>query len=621
METHPSHPSVVDGALTASTITPYDSADTDVAIPPSAIDEQQAFQGHPILLPELLDLIFHHLSTASLKRVSQCSRLLYTISKGVLQQRKSTLLHCVLVMNDRWTSNDRKGGWNFTGGLHEAIDEALNGCAKSANVQGRAVRRAFEEAKHEVASHSGNPIPPNNSSVYRLIPVILHNADNILIESSSLLHKFTPLETNCHGHIFTSPFINDTSLLAIAFLNVSKYTESHQSLRATIRYIHTPLPPGSPQPTWHGNRREELYWGGLRDGFFGDDFVALFGVESVLPVRNSNGRHVVVVRTTYAEVAAGAAAVAAAAEGVGGAVEGGVAATMGAAAAGDMGLDEMDWAEPVANELPPLQPPQQQQQPQTRSEPRLQGLRFDALYIHSSWLSKYPRAEFNGNSLKGPIYAQRKWNNLYRSCMKRGLNIGGHGVGSKPTYFLRKHLFFEDKEGYFLIQALRLIAFTWVDKLNYFLDHDFKNKIKQNEIISKMSFEIPVREALMYKIRSQACNKLFEIPLGLEYLRVTGFDGDSSQIDQVFDHVSSLDQSDIRSRVYSERFISVFDAETLGAIIMGNEDCSMIGYSGSGETVRSNFRSQIWPGQGSHTRAALGGKPMAKRPISTVVYQ
>ncbi|ORY52553.1 hypothetical protein BCR33DRAFT_711834 [Rhizoclosmatium globosum] len=74
--------------------------------------------------------------------------------------------------------------------------------------------------------------------------------------------------------------------------------------------------------------------------------------------------------------------------------------------------------------------------------------------------------------------------------------------------------------------------YVWADKLSHFLDHgedkevkqrpiivfaiDFKNKMKQADIITKMHFEPDIMLAHLIKLRKAAVERFLDNPIGLK---------------------------------------------------------------------------------------------------------
>ncbi|KAJ3290214.1 hypothetical protein HDU76_007426 [Blyttiomyces sp. JEL0837] len=101
-----------------------------------------------------------------------------------------------------------------------------------------------------------------------------------------------------------------------------------------------------------------------------------------------------------------------------------------------------------------------------------------------------------------------------------------------------------------------------------FIEQDLRTKKKQTEIIAQMTFRDQEREALLSKIRNHACTSLLSIPLGREYLRVTGFTGEFGDFETVFSHICRLDVGGSRSKLFTERLNMVLDGDNLGDILL-----------------------------------------------------
>ncbi|KAJ3213867.1 60S ribosomal protein L37A [Dinochytrium kinnereticum] len=448
-------------------------------------------------------------------------------------------------MVDRWNGgyfdNNTIGGWNIAvDSLDMAIEEGFVHCSRAAGIDpsSAAAVDAFREAKRVSDLKSGKRGAKQGSpATYRIVPVTLYCADHILVEGSRLLYQFKPVSTKSHAsasstremkqssnmndYCLVASYIQDHSIEAIITVNVNRHhCLTTSRIKSTIRQVISPGQSSSPNhPNSHNiinNRRIsstselENFMGTVREGLFGDDFVALFNISTV-------AREGVV--RSYAEVA------------------------------GLQNLVEIDHQTELMFGL-------------GMSEVRRQGLQYDAMYVNEGWLAIEDRPSLPiVDDINEPIYPRKKRISFSESCRKQGLDFDFAQFGRRAVYYLRKHLFFDDVNGTYLVQAL---------KLSYFFDHDFKNKLKQTDIIAKMNFNPSARSTLLSKVRSGACKKLFEIPLSAEFLRQTGFTGNISEAEEVFEHISKLDNMDSRKRLSSDRFYDFLSAERISSMILGS---------------------------------------------------
>ncbi|KAJ3116216.1 hypothetical protein HDU96_010160 [Phlyctochytrium bullatum] len=475
---------------------------------------------HPALaVPELLESILALLPASDLvSSTPAVSQLWLAASRSVRARRAATVLHCVLVLADRWSAAaaDSSGArWVRDATVVEAAEIGARMCAEAAGVPVTerwmsAQDAALRHAQDRHSPPSSPPTSPTTPRTFQLIPLLLHHTDLHLLDASiPLLHFAPPTATPIHTH----PFIADTCLEALVVLNAIPSTPS-PAYRLTIRFVGAAPPhnrhPPPPQPLgfaalfpgWPAARPPPppapAYFGNLREGYFGSDFAALFRVECV--------------GATYAQV-----------------VEGG--------------------------EVP--------------SAPRKMGLKVLGLHVTEGWLVGGVGA--GKRTPHGEVYSRRKWRALEERCGRRGVDLAVPGVGCRTMYYVRKHLFCEDPEGAYLVQAVKFVANVWVDKLAAYLEHDFRNKIKQTDILAAMRFEPSVRAALLAKVRRQACARLLEIPLGMEYLRRSGYEGDLGQFERVFAHLVGV-EGGVRGpgRAGAERLAELMSVESLRRLVMGS---------------------------------------------------
>jgi hypothetical protein len=103
---------------------------------------------------------------------------------------------------------------------------------------------------------------------------------------------------------------------------------------------------------------------------------------------------------------------------------------------------------------------------------------------------------------------------------------------------------------------------------------DIRNKVKQNDIISHMNCDPTTKATLLNRVRSNACAKfLNDTPLGLEYLRVSGFEGDENNDEHVFEHLCKADVHDPRSKLFQDRLNLILDTDHLGESVLDDGDC------------------------------------------------
>ncbi|KAJ3010624.1 UNVERIFIED_CONTAM: hypothetical protein HDU68_002049 [Siphonaria sp. JEL0065] len=189
----------------------------------------------------------------------------------------------------------------------------------------------------------------------------------------------------------------------------------------------------------------------------------------------------------------------------------------------------------------------------TKADPTCMPMAFASTYFSS-----------NTHSPLGPIYCRNKWQALHANCLSKGLDLERAGFTDKTLFYLRKYIFStENQPSNSLIQALKLVMYVWADRLSYFLDHDFKNKMKQAEIIKKMHFEPDVMICHLKRLRKAAVEKYLENPIGIKYLQVTGFTSDATSTNAVFSHLSLPEVHTTRSKSFHDKITRCVNMDTL----------------------------------------------------------
>ncbi|KAJ3212792.1 hypothetical protein HDU82_006424 [Entophlyctis luteolus] len=196
-------------------------------------------------------------------------------------------------------------------------------------------------------------------------------------------------------------------------------------------------------------------------------------------------------------------------------------------------------------------------------------LTLTSLYVTENWLSHdIERAKFihrsrqQGSSAIGDIYCKTKWQILQSKFKAKGIDIDRSGYTEKTLFYLRKYIFSEKNPPVnSLIHSLKIVMYIWADKLSYFLDHDFKNKMKQEEIVSKMHFDPPTMKSLLERLRITAVERFLENPVGAKYLQVTGYSENMSDFESIFAHLSRPEVNMTRSKTYHDSVANCMSVE------------------------------------------------------------
>ncbi|KAI9351435.1 hypothetical protein BDR26DRAFT_428375 [Obelidium mucronatum] len=205
---------------------------------------------------------------------------------------------------------------------------------------------------------------------------------------------------------------------------------------------------------------------------------------------------------------------------------------------------------------------------------RRQSFSIEALYVTDDWLATKAdplcRPATTGinpsrfTTPVGSIYCRVRWSSLQRKCISKGLDLERAGFTDKTLFYLRKYIFSnENPPGNSLVQALKLVMYVWADKLSYYLDHDFKNKMKQAEIITKMHFPQDIMISHLQRLRTAAVEKYLDNPIGIKYLQVTGFSGDFDNVNALFGHLSLPEVHTTRSKSFHETITRCVNMDSL----------------------------------------------------------
>ncbi|KAJ3073939.1 hypothetical protein HDU98_000241 [Podochytrium sp. JEL0797] len=228
---------------------------------------------------------------------------------------------------------------------------------------------------------------------------------------------------------------------------------------------------------------------------------------------------------------------------------------------------------------------------------RRQSLFLSELHVTDDWLSH--RADpsccttpvavesLSSTYPMGPLYCRTEWLGLKERCIVQGLDLERTGFTDRTLFYLRKYVFSAElvalgrgakttvvgsdrvqatvqQVGNSLLQSIKVVMHVWADRLSYFLDHDFKNKMKQADIITKMHFEPEIMTAHLIRLRRAAVERYLDNPIGIKYLQVTGYNtSDLSNINGLFGHLSLPEVHTTRSKAFHESITRCVNMESI----------------------------------------------------------
>ncbi|KAJ1535773.1 hypothetical protein HK096_001829 [Nowakowskiella sp. JEL0078] len=316
------------------------------------------------------------------------------------------------------------------------------------------------------------------------VDAILECTDHILIDGNKLTFKFTQIDNE---PIFSSTLIHDTCVKGIA---------------ASRIISRKPIQSQTGLQLWNSKKIKRRiaanqFWGGVRDGVFGEDFVLKCVLRSGNQKSNSSQN---------------------------------LADQISRLRSLSERIHECSTSsEETISTVFKIETCRMEEQRQLslltleNFKPHIKRLFIDSLFVTEDWITE------NNSRLnsKKSVYSDQKWKELQDRCLQNGLRLEFDHFQElqvdRTLTYLRRYLFFDDISGWSLLQALRSLSHVWVDKLIQFLDHDYRNKEKQIQIISQMVLPEDFRYKLLRKVRDQAIRNFFSIPLSLEYLKVTGY--------------------------------------------------------------------------------------------------
>ncbi|KAJ3116995.1 hypothetical protein HDU96_008166 [Phlyctochytrium bullatum] len=191
-------------------------------------------------------------------------------ASGVVQeQRAAIVLHAVLVLHEyRSLPLNDNGVLLKDVTLNAAVSQAAGMCAEAAGLMGTGDAK-WEETVATAKAEAEAIGPPtlHLTNTFNLVPVTLRHRDLHLVDDIATRHLFS--QADPATPVVIKGRINDNALQALVVLHAAPVADTtlpppyHLTIRCTFPEM-----------------RQAAYKGNPREGFFGEDFVALFRVDS-----------------------------------------------------------------------------------------------------------------------------------------------------------------------------------------------------------------------------------------------------------------------------------------------------------------------------------------------------